>query len=62
MAWLQQTMRGSRPYSLFQLAKLKGFCGVHENCDIPPIWDYYHSTKDVDAHRTKLLEEMGQWE
>ena len=46
----------SKPYSTFQLAKLKGFCCVLDNGDIPPIWDYFRSTKDVDAHRTKLLE------
>jgi hypothetical protein len=51
----------SKTYSTFQLAKLKGFCGVLDNCDIPPIWDYLRTTKDVDAHRTKLLECMGQW-
>jgi hypothetical protein len=50
-----------KAYSTFQLAKLKGFCGVLDNCDIPPIWDYFRTTKDVDAHRTKLLECMGQW-
>ena len=46
---------------IFQLAKLKGFCGVYANENIPPIWDYFCSTKEVDAHRTKLLEEMGSW-
>lgn len=51
----------SKQYSTFQLAKLKGFCGIVHNSDIPPIWDYFRSTKDVDAHRTKLLECMGQW-
>jgi len=51
----------SKPYSTFQLAKLIGFCCVLDNCDIPPIWDYFRSTKDVDAHRTKLLACMGQW-
>ena len=51
----------SKQFSTFQLAKLKGFCGIVHNCDIPPIWDYFRSTKDVDAHRTKLLECMGQW-
>jgi hypothetical protein len=56
-----RTMDNTKPYSAFQLAKLKGFCSVLEDCDIPPIWDYFHSTKDVDAHRTKLLEEMGKW-
>jgi hypothetical protein len=50
-----------KAYSTFQLAKLKGFCGVVDNCDIPPIWDYFRTTKDIDAHRTKLLECMGQW-
>jgi hypothetical protein len=51
----------AKPYSAFQLAKLKGFCCVHENCEIPPIWDYFRGTKDVDAHRTKLLECMTSW-
>jgi hypothetical protein len=51
----------SKQYSTFQLAKLKGFCGIIHNSDIPPIWNYFRSTKDVDAHRTKLLECMGQW-
>jgi hypothetical protein len=50
-----------KPYSTFQLAKLKGFCCVLNNTNIPPISDYFRSTKDVDAHRTKLVESMGQW-
>jgi hypothetical protein len=48
-------------YSPFQLAKLKGFCGVYDNTNIPPIREYFKSTKDVDAHRTKLLGEMHSW-
>jgi hypothetical protein len=51
----------AKTYTTFQLAKLKGFCGVLDNCDIPPIWDYFRTTKEVDAHRTKLLECMCQW-
>lgn len=59
-ATIKQT-EDAKVYSTFQLAKLKGFCGVLDNCDIPPIWDYFRTTKDVDAHRTKLLECMSQW-
>lgn len=51
----------ARAYTPFQLAKLKGFCCVYENAKIPPIWDYFTTTKDVDAHRAKLLGEMGTW-
>jgi hypothetical protein len=51
----------ARAYTSFQLAKLKGFCCVYENANIPPIWDYFTTTKDVDAHRAKLLGEMGTW-
>lgn len=56
-----RTTDEARTYTPFQLAKLKGFCGVYENAGIPPIWDYFSSTKDIDAHRTKLLGEMGTW-
>ena len=45
----------------FLNAKLKVYCRVRENCDIPPIWDYFKRTKDVDANITKLLEEMATW-
>ena len=47
-----------RAYSEYQLAKLKGFCCVWTNADLPEIWDYFKSTKEVDAQRTQLLEEM----
>lgn len=56
-----RTPEESQTYSPLQLAKLKGFCGVYKNCKLPPIWDYFQSTKDVDAHSTKLLGEMGSW-
>lgn len=32
-----------------------------KQCNLPPIWDYFHSTKDVDAHRTHLMQEMRRW-
>ena len=51
----------TKSYSSFQLAKLKGFCGVQLDRDIPGIWDYFKTMKDVDAHRTKLHESMAGW-
>jgi hypothetical protein len=50
-----------KPYSEYQLAKLKGFCCVRTNAGLPEIWDYFKSTKEVDAHRTQLVEEMKRW-
>lgn len=51
-----------RTYSEYQLAKLKGFCCVRTNVDLPKIWDYFKSTKEVDAQRTQLVEDMKKWE
>jgi hypothetical protein len=48
-------------YSEFQLAKLKGFCCVRNDSGLPPIWEYFRSTKEVDAQRTQLVEEMSKW-
>jgi hypothetical protein len=50
-----------KPYSEFQVAKLKGFSCVRNEENLQPIWDYFRSTKDVDAQRTKLLQEMRAW-
>lgn len=41
-----------------ELVKLKGFCHMQMNAEYPPIWDYFKSTKDVDAQWMKLVEEM----
>jgi hypothetical protein len=43
------------------LAKLKGFCCVHNNSGLLSIWEYFRSTKEVDAQRTQLVEEMQTW-
>jgi hypothetical protein len=62
--WGDTTMRQSKdvkPYSPFQLAKLKGFCWVRTNRDIPLIWDYFRKTRDVNGDHTKLLEQMTNW-
>lgn len=50
-----------KPYSEFQLAKLKGFSCVRNDEHLQPIWEYFRSTKDVDAQRTQLLQEMRRW-
>lgn len=50
-----------KPYSEYQLAKLKGFSCIRNEAHLQPIWEYFRSTKDVDAQRTKLLQEMRQW-
>jgi hypothetical protein len=42
----------TKAYSEFQLAKLKGFCCVRNNSGLQPIWEYFRSTKEVDAQRT----------
>jgi hypothetical protein len=50
-----------KPYSKFQLAKLKGFSCVRTDALLQPIWQYFRSTKEVDAQRMQLLESMRQW-
>ena len=50
-----------KAYSEFQLAKLKGFCCIRNNSSLPPIWEYFRSTKEVDAQRTQLMEDMNTW-
>lgn len=50
-----------KPYSEYQLAKLKGFSCIRNEAHLQPIWEYFRSTKDVDAQRTKLLQEMRLW-
>jgi hypothetical protein len=54
-------MNEVRPYSEFQLAKLKGYCCVHSFLNLPPIWEYFKSTKDVDAQWIQLMESMKDW-
>jgi hypothetical protein len=49
------------PYSECQLAKLNGSWCVHSVSNLPPIWEYFKSTKDVDAQRTQLMESMQEW-
>ena len=51
----------AKPYSNFQLAKLKGFSCVRNKALLQPIWQYFHSTKEVDTQCTQLLEEMRAW-
>jgi hypothetical protein len=58
---LGTTKGEDRPYSEFQLAKLKGFCCVRSTSNLPPIWEYFKTTKDVDAHRIQLMESMKEW-
>ena len=36
-------------YSKFQLDKLKGFCCMRTVTNLSVIWEYFKSTKDVDA-------------
>lgn len=50
-----------KAYSEYQLAKLKGFCCVRNESGLPPIWEYFRSTKEVDAQRAKLVESMQSW-
>ena len=50
-----------KAYSEYQLAKLKGFCCVRNESGLPPIWEYFRSTKEVDAQRTQLVEAMQSW-
>jgi hypothetical protein len=56
-----RTGDNQKGYSEFQLAKLKGFSGVRAEAALQPIWTYFKSTKEVDAQRTQLLEDMKQW-
>jgi hypothetical protein len=51
----------AKAYSEFQLAKLKGFCCVRNNSGLPTIWEYFRSTKEVNAQCTQLVEEMQMW-
>jgi hypothetical protein len=46
--------------SKFQIAKLKGFSCVHNESSLQPIWNYFHSIKEVDSQCMHLLEEMRQ--
>lgn len=55
------TKEEQKPYSEYQLAKLKGFSCIRNEAHLQPIWEYFRSTKDVDAQRTKLLQEMRAW-
>ncbi|KAL3788682.1 hypothetical protein HJC23_001881 [Cyclotella cryptica] len=56
-----RTLDAPKPLSDYQLAKLKGFSCVRSEAALQPIWQYFRSTKEVDAQRTQLLEEMKQW-
>jgi hypothetical protein len=56
-----QRNEDTRQYSEFQLAKLKGFCCMRTNANLPVIWEYFKSTKDVDAQRTQLQSAMKEW-
>lgn len=56
-----KTTEDMKAYSEYQLAKLKGFCCVRNNSSLPTIWEYFRSTKEVDAQRTQLVEEMQSW-
>ena len=40
---------------------MKGFCCVRTNAGLPEIWDYFKSTKEVDAQRTQVVEDMKKW-
>lgn len=34
---------------------------MQTNYKLPPIWDHFKATKDVDAHRMQWVEEMTAW-
>lgn len=53
---MSKNIDDTESYSIFQLAKPIGFCCVHSDNDILPIWEYFNTTDDVDTHCTKLLE------
>ena len=54
-------MEDQQTFSKYQLAKLKGFCCIRTNAGPPKIWDYFKSTKEVDAQQTQLVEDMKKW-
>jgi hypothetical protein len=58
---MEKAEEDQRTYSKNQLTKLKGFCCVKTSAGLPEIWDYFKSTKEVDAQRTQLVEEMKKW-
>jgi hypothetical protein len=56
-----KTGEAAKPYSEYQLAKLKGYSCVRSESLLQPIWTYFKENKEVDAQRTQLMEEMRQW-
>lgn len=51
----------NKPYSNFQIAKLKGSCCMRTNANLLPTRDYFKSMKDIDAQWMQLIEEMTAW-
>ena len=48
-------------YEDFDIAAIKGFCGVTEVLDMADIWGYFQTTKSSKEHRNMIMTRMKKW-
>ena len=53
--------QGGRDYDEFQVAILRGFSHSYNISDIPPVWQLFQYTKQVDTHRDNVKRHMKTW-
>ena len=50
-----------RFYDVYQVAALRGFCGVQDIRSLPPIWALFQNSKSTDSHSAELWKRMTKW-
>jgi hypothetical protein len=48
-------------YTEYQVAVIKGHCGMRETASIPVIWALFQTTKHFKDHRLNLDKRMKEW-
>jgi hypothetical protein len=50
-----------KPYSTYDIAAIKGYCGITATSDIPIIWALFKTSKDREDHRLNIQKRMAVW-
>jgi hypothetical protein len=50
-----------KPYSQYDIALIKGYCGITATKDIPIIWALFKTSKDREDHRLNMQKRMQVW-
>lgn len=57
----QQMEAATTLYTDYQVAVIKGYCGLRETAAIPVIWALFQTSKHTEDHRLNLEKKMREW-